>query len=496
VLARDERKEERVLHALLVQSQGLNLQTANDAVPRVLVSLKGKPGKHAVTISYLVGGVRWQPTYDLGYDPRSRSVEATTYALVSQQSGEDWPAAELRFSTGRPTYLIAVPELPTWTLGRQRDFEPRPRPRLEPAPLAWIAPEPVAAARDAAVERLVTVLAAVEQTRSPTDVKRLEQRVDSLKDQIYRSKTRLELLRESAAVTIPKPAPAKPEGQPAPVIPMPAAAPPPAPPPVEAEERAPARVSVLAGARQRIVATGATTAEKPADVLPWTEQGYRPPPVDPDSPAAAAEGYLFTLYAPGRHPVPASGAVQRVPLSRQRFSISPVHRIRPGLSLAAYLTASLSNSTGKPILRGHANLFAGPMFTGRTWLNTALPGRKIVLPLGVDDSVQVVRHLKQKTASQGVVFKDDSTDYTVAIEIANHHRYPVQVELEDQVPVKHETQGAKVEVQGYSSASFGTPDPRGKVLWKGSIAASSVKKLEYSFRIVRPKDWEVQQHDD
>jgi uncharacterized protein (TIGR02231 family) len=237
---------------------------------------------------------------------------------------------------------------------------------------------------------------------------------------------------------------------------------------------------------------GGRSAARPTDLVPWTDQGYRPPPVDPDSPAAAAEGYLYTLYAPGRHTVPGSGAPQRVPLARHRLSIQPLHRIRPGLSPAAYLTASLSNTTGKPILRGHANLFAGSMFTGRTWLNTALPGRKLVLPLGVDDAVQVVRHLRQSTATRGVVFKDDTTLYTVAIEVANHHRYPVQVEVEDQVPVKR---GDKVEVRGFSSASFARPDERGRVSWKGTVAASSVKKLDFSFEIVRPKDWELQQHD-
>jgi uncharacterized protein (TIGR02231 family) len=227
--------------------------------------------------------------------------------------------------------------------------------------------------------------------------------------------------------------------------------------------------------------------------VPWTDQGYSPPPVDPDSPAAGAEGYLFTLYAPGRHVVPASGAERRIPVMRKRFAVKPVHRILPGLSLSAYLMAGVYNNTGQPILRGNANLFSGSMFSGHTWLNTALPGKTIDLPLGVDDSVKVVRHLRQRTVSQGVVFKDDITEYTIDLEIANHRRYAIQAEVEDQLPVK---EGKKVEVKSFSSAAFAKPDEQGKIKWKGQVGASSVKKLSFSFRILRPKDWELQQHDD
>jgi len=157
--------------------------------------------------------------------------------------------------------------------------------------------------------------------------------------------------------------------------------------------------------------------------------------------------------------------------------------------------AEVKNTTGRPILRGHANLFAGTMFSGRSWLNTALPGKAIQLPLGVDDAIKVERHLTQKTVVQGVLFKDDVTEYTVQIEIANHHRYPIQVELEDQVPVK---MGRKVEVKAFSSSpamKLSRPEKLGKVTWQGRVGASSVKKLRFSFQIVRPKDWELRQYD-
>ncbi|MBW2534368.1 MAG: DUF4139 domain-containing protein [Deltaproteobacteria bacterium] len=229
---------------------------------------------------------------------------------------------------------------------------------------------------------------------------------------------------------------------------------------------------------------------KAKEQLPWTDVGYRPPPVHRDLPAAS--GYQYTLYASGRHSVAADRTNRRIPLFRRQLRVRPIHRIAPALSKRAYLIGVVKNTTGRPILRGHANLFAGTMFSGRSWLNTALPGRTIRLPLGVDDAVKVERYLRQKTISQGIVFKDDVTEYTVAIEIANNHGYAIEVDLREQIPLPL---GRKVEIKGFrGSKGFYKPDRDGRVTWRGKVGARQVAKLSFSFQILRPKDWHLQQH--
>ena len=81
----------------------------------------------------------------------------------------------------------------------------------------------------------------------------------------------------------------------------------------------------------------------------------------------------------------------------------------------------------------------------------------------------------------------------------------------DQVPVKT---GEKIEIKGFSCKTgnsgqrahkpqpghkklkpgWTSPDDQGRVRWSGRIRGSSVTKLSFSFRIVRPKDWLLQQH--
>jgi len=112
----------------------------------------------------------------------------------------------------------------------------------------------------------------------------------------------------------------------------------------------------------------------------------------------------------------------------------------------------------------------------------------------VDDAIKVERHLRQKTLVKGVFFKDDVTRYTVQIQIANHHKRDVQVEVHDQVPLVP-SWAKKLEVKEVKLPAGMTKDKdTGRVTWTGKVKASSVKKLSFSFDIVRPKDWEMRQH--
>lgn len=487
----EQRKVRQGLHRARVEGKELD-PVAADQLQRVLAVLGGGPGKHRVTVSYRVGRVRWVPAYDLRYRPSARKVEATYYAVVRQRTGEDWDDAALRFSTGRPTELLAVPRLSTVVLGRKRDFVPKPRPRREPNARVWkaSAPEPT---RDPLVDRLRSVLRQTGQSprggenkrgtpdtgarvapdddaEPPSPAKTPKPRPEP---SVARKKSGVILLDEATI-----------EGN----LARPEAAPPAEPSP--AGGAGPMGSARPVSRRSRGVLT--PTTMPPRERVPWTEQGYRPPRLDPDLPAAAARGYLYVMYAPGRHSIPAAGKNQRVPLLRHTLAVRPVHRVVPGLSEHAYLMATVKNSTGRPILRGHANLFAGKMFSGRSWLNTALPGREITLPLGVDDAVKVARHLQQRTVSTGMLFKDDVTAYTIKIEVANNHGYPIKVNVRDQIPL---TKGRKIEVRGFSARpAMGKPDDDGKVEWTGTIPPRSVRKLKITFQIVRPKDWKLRQH--
>ncbi len=89
----------------------------------VLVTLQGKTaGSADVAITYATPGATWEPMHDLRIDSaKASAVNLTSYAVVSQTTGEDWSRANLSFSTQSSSDPENIPELEMLALGQTRD---------------------------------------------------------------------------------------------------------------------------------------------------------------------------------------------------------------------------------------------------------------------------------------------------------------------------------------------------------------------------------------
>ncbi|HEY0815382.1 MAG TPA: mucoidy inhibitor MuiA family protein [Pseudonocardia sp.] len=71
------------------------------------------PGELEIELTYVVGGAHWTCAYDARIDGAG-PLALTWYGMVTQSTGEDWPACALTLSTARPGRAGAVPELSPW----------------------------------------------------------------------------------------------------------------------------------------------------------------------------------------------------------------------------------------------------------------------------------------------------------------------------------------------------------------------------------------------
>jgi uncharacterized protein (TIGR02231 family) len=78
-------------------------------------------------VSYLVPSAGWTSVYDARLD--GERVTLTWFGMVSQRTGEDWPAGELTLSTARPAVSTTLPELPPWYVDVRRTPYPSARTR-------------------------------------------------------------------------------------------------------------------------------------------------------------------------------------------------------------------------------------------------------------------------------------------------------------------------------------------------------------------------------
>jgi uncharacterized protein (TIGR02231 family) len=89
---------------------------------KVLVTVQGGPPAEAqLELTYMLPGATWESTHDVRTsDADPSSVDITSYAVVSQASGDDWDNAELTFSTQSSIAAVRIPTLEALTLGDTR----------------------------------------------------------------------------------------------------------------------------------------------------------------------------------------------------------------------------------------------------------------------------------------------------------------------------------------------------------------------------------------
>lgn len=74
-------------------------------------------GNATLDLTYMLPGVTWEPMHELRASTTNSRVEVTSWAAVTQTSGEDWGGADLSFSTQSSTQSVRIPELEALTLG-------------------------------------------------------------------------------------------------------------------------------------------------------------------------------------------------------------------------------------------------------------------------------------------------------------------------------------------------------------------------------------------
>eukprot|EP01118_Nematostelium_gracile_P008675 TRINITY_DN2875_c0_g1_i4.p1 TRINITY_DN2875_c0_g1~~TRINITY_DN2875_c0_g1_i4.p1 ORF type:complete len:248 (+),score=56.38 TRINITY_DN2875_c0_g1_i4:359-1102(+) len=66
-----------------------------------------------LSVSYLVSGVCWKPSYDCRVDTKTNTMQLIYYGFIEQSTNEDWVNAQMSLSTATPSVGGSPPFLPT-----------------------------------------------------------------------------------------------------------------------------------------------------------------------------------------------------------------------------------------------------------------------------------------------------------------------------------------------------------------------------------------------
>jgi len=98
---------------------------APKAVREAVVTLEAaQAGPATLALSYLVGGVSWEPAYVARLNGTRDKLALEYHGVVTQTSGEDWPSVQLVLSTGFPKMIASSPLLSPLRLALRRSQTP------------------------------------------------------------------------------------------------------------------------------------------------------------------------------------------------------------------------------------------------------------------------------------------------------------------------------------------------------------------------------------
>lgn len=155
----------------------LELSKQLDAVARKLERIRTKKGKQRrivqvlldveqettveIEIDYLITTASWTPLYDVRVS--GKRVEFSYLARVTQQTGEDWPAVPLLFSTARSFGKTTLPKLDPWYLDVGYQYATA----LEPLPCSKAKDDGIAAGAGLARKRSSTSIPEAPPAAAP-----------------------------------------------------------------------------------------------------------------------------------------------------------------------------------------------------------------------------------------------------------------------------------------------------------------------------------------
>jgi uncharacterized protein (TIGR02231 family) len=204
----------------------------------------------------------------------------------------------------------------------------------------------------------------------------------------------------------------------------------------------------------------------------------------------SAKDLTTTFELKTKNSIPSDNSAHKVTIASTIQPIEFEHTSIPKVVEKVYLKGKVINKNDYPFLEGEINVFIENDFINRTYLKTIVPNDTLELALGIDESIQIKKVLKNKYyESHGLISKTHRITYEQEIEVINNRNTEETILMYDQIPIP---MNEKIEVQRL------VPDPEQKKInnnkelsWKLKLGPGEKKVIPIKFYIEYPDDIRV-----
>jgi uncharacterized protein (TIGR02231 family) len=157
----------------------------------------------------------------------------------------------------------------------------------------------------------------------------------------------------------------------------------------------------------------------------------------------------------------------------------------PKVDKDAFMLAKITGWEDLDLVEGPANVYFGGTYVGQSYINTRSVDDTLSLSFGRDKKIVVSRTKLKDFNSEQVAGTTRKVMHSYEIIVKNNRKAPIQIELEDQLPVSQNSE-IVVEVKEISKAEKN--DLTGQLKWKLSLAPDETKKIVLTYTIKYPKN--------
>ncbi|AVQ11493.1 Uncharacterized protein XB16_1161 [Leptospira santarosai] len=434
----------------------------------------------SIEYKYLISGASWFPRYSLQLTEESRSGYLSWFALVRNDTGEDWEKVKLFFTASNPDLDIDLPIVSEWRIQTQTATEDSKQQVYKENEESFHAAQDispssgVAAAREKKKEAEVSrkknkrapeittgksAPAPMEQSRQIIQ-ENYSNRANSLRteDNLNQLKTDLENQRNS--FNDGRYDQANYYGQ-------------------EALKKF-SKLSDFSRKELNSIETYTEELIRKGSLILSSQKV--PGGLIPPSPL---EGFDYQYVSGISETIPSDRSFNKVFLKKKSLSLTPGYFASPLAGSGAYLTVEASNSEGEPLLAGPMEVFSGNTLLGNTVLNTSKPGETIRMELGQDRDILVNRRETSFEQKEGVISSRTKIKYKVSIEVKNRKKRNTVLTLIDRVPY---TVDDSVEIKFEFGKDLPSKNEEGILTYKMELPSGGKKIIEFEYSVSYPSE--------
>jgi hypothetical protein len=432
-------------------NQIYTLQRGSQVTNNILVTVSAKAALQTeFTLNYVVRSASWYPSYDIRAKNVNSPISLSYKATVSQHSGEDWKNIQLTLSTGNPTVSGSKPELSPYYLNYGMSYYNNQADKL-----TSISGRVTTRSNNEALPGATVMIKGTSIATTTDENGYYTIQVPDANQTLVFSFIGYQQQQRQANIANLNVA-------------------------MNEDSRSLNEVVVVGyGTQAKSSITGSVASIRSSEYM----ENSNPVLVNQAENQTNVEFKIDNPYS-----IPSDGKQYTVEIQQIDLDANYQYAVTPKLSTDVFLTAKIMDWNKYNLLSGQANIFFEGTYIGKTLLNTSSTADTLNISLGTDKNIQVTRTLQKELTQRQSIGSNRKDTRDWQIEIRNRKKQPVNLLVEDQVPI---SQNTSIEVEN-QELSAGNLDPlTGKVSWNLKLNPQDNKKLELKYQVKYPKSQSI-----